>query len=158
MRTDGTFIRSPRSDGIALAPSMRNVRRGSLAPNITATARTLGRWLPHIRRHNLVRPRKTMMRRNALWVAQSAFAVTLCMAIPEIPFLMSRTGTAFEAVRYPLLACWILILGVALYRWVSFTCPHCQQRFFFPVMNRPRFFVPSLLARHCANCHAQVEA
>jgi len=98
------------------------------------------------------------MRRNALWAAQSSFVVTLCMGIPAIAFLMSRTGGAFETFRYPLLACWILILGVPLHRWLSFTCPHCQQRFFFPVMDRPRFFVPHLLARRCANCHARVEA
>jgi hypothetical protein len=98
------------------------------------------------------------MRRNMLRYAQSSFGVTLSMALVAVPFLMSRTGRAFEGIRYPLLACWVLILGITLYRWLSFTCPHCQQRFFFPIMNRPRFFVPHPFSTRCANCHAQVEA
>jgi hypothetical protein len=82
-----------------------------------------------------------------------AFVVALICALP-LPMPLGLPASAL----FPLLAVWALVLAIPLYGWWAYTCPHCQQRAFFPVMRPPGFFVPRIFAKRCANCNAQIEA
>jgi hypothetical protein len=92
------------------------------------------------------------MRPSELSRRRRVFVVTLCLALIWFGVLTNWRQVPDFGLKLSMAILWAAMLVVFLVRWIMFQCPNCQQRFFFPVMNRPESYVPNLLSDRCIHC------
>ena len=97
-----------------------------------------------------------MLRNELQNVRRGACASIGSVAFFMIALVQNVSSYGLSPMHVSLMAVALLPLGVLLYRWIGFTCPRCQQRFFFPAMNRSRRYIPAIFRCECANCHVEL--